>query len=254
MLKEVEWNRNKDRTVNLHRHPCFMGPIESVVHDCCGSCPVPQTEEEHEVSKDESKIFVFGELGFMKDDPGRQAIGSFNPLTSNDWTDMAYVGNTQELCQKICEGDLGFVEKWCSDNPASINRRDHTGRTPLHVAAQCSSPEILKALVDHGSRIVARLVDGMTALHIAASRGSTEMVSILLQKSEENEAEESRKEEQNRSDAKQTEVSHLVKLFLARPRSPSHDVACITLPAWLSPKKLGAYNFVRDDFFFALFT
>ena len=194
----AEWNQNKDRTVNLHRHPCFIGPIDSVVHDCCGSCPEPTTEEERDVAEEESKIYVFGDLTFMKDDPGRQAIGSFNPLTDDDWTDMAYIGNTQELCQKICDGDLDFVEDWCEKNLESIDRRDHTGRTPLHLAAQCSTPEILECLVDHGARIVARLVDGMTALHIAAARGQVEMVTTLLEQSEENEAEEAEKEDTKR--------------------------------------------------------
>jgi len=195
-----EWNRNKDRTVNLHRHPCFIGPVDSVMHDCCGFCPEPKTNEDLEVAEEESKIYVSGNLAFMKDDPGRQTIGSFNPLTDDDWTDMAYVGNTQELCQRICYGDINFVQEWCEKNPDSIDRRDHTGRTPLHIAAQCSTPEILECLVDHGARIVARLVDGMTALHIAAGRGNAEMVTTLLEQSEENEAEEAEKEEsKNRS-------------------------------------------------------
>lgn len=143
----------------------------------------------------------------MKDDPGRQTIGSFNPLTDDDWTDMAYIGNTQELCQKICDGDLDFVKSWCEINRESIDRRDYTGRTPLHLAAQCSTPEILKCLVDHGARIVARLVDGMTALHIVAARGSVEMVSILLERSEENEATEDEKEEQKRTTKREVRIS-----------------------------------------------
>lgn len=202
-----EWNRNKDRTVNLHRHPCFIGPVESVLHDCCGFCPEPKTDEDHEVAKEESKIYVSGTLVFMKDDPGRQAIGSFNPLTDDDWTDMAYIGDTQELCQRICDGDLDFVREWCEKNPGSIDRRDHTGRTPLHIAAQCSTSEILECLVDHGARIVARLVDGMTALHIAAARGDSEMVSTLLEQSEDNEAEEVEKEER-KNRLRYSEVSH----------------------------------------------
>lgn len=135
----------------------------------------------------------------MKDDPGRQAIGSFNPITTDDWTDMAYIGNTQELCQSIRDGDLSFVENWCRVHQDLIDQRDHTGRTPLHVAAQCSTPEVLKCLVGHGARIVARLVDGMTALHIAAARGNMEMVTILLEKSEKNEASEYEKEDERRA-------------------------------------------------------
>lgn len=208
----AEWNKKKDRTVNLHRHPCFVGPIDSVIHDCCGSCPKPVTNEEREIDEEESKIYVFGDLVFMKDDPGRQPIGSFHPLTDDDWTDMAYIGNTQMLCQKISDGDLDFVESWCVNNRESIDRRDHTGRTPLHLAAQCSTPEILACLVDHGARIVARLVDGMTALHIAAARGSVAMVSTLLKQSEENEAAEDEKKEQKKTLKNEVRVSKSFRL------------------------------------------
>jgi len=210
-----EWNRNKARTVNLHRHPCFIGPIESVIHDCCAFCPEPKTDEDREIAAEESKIYVYGELVFIKDDPGRQAIGSFNPLTDDDWTDMAYIGNTQELCQRICNGDISYVQEWCEKHPESIDRRDHTGRTPLHVAAQCSTPEILKCLVGHGVRIVARLVDGMTALHISAGQGNAEMVTTLLEQSEENEAEEAEKEEL-KIPSRHGEVSSRDVFFLLR--------------------------------------
>ncbi|KAL9594575.1 MAG: hypothetical protein Q9219_006959 [cf. Caloplaca sp. 3 TL-2023] len=176
-----------------------MGPLESVIHDCCGFCPEPKTDEERETAEEESKIYVSGDLEFMKDDPGRQAIGSFNPLTDDDWTEMAYIGNTQELCQRISDGDLDFVEEWCKENHDAVDRRDHTGRTPLHLAAQCSTPEVLKCLVDNGARIVSRLVDGMTALHIAAARGNADMVTILLEKSEANEAEEAEKEDRKKA-------------------------------------------------------
>ena len=176
-----------------------MGPIDSVVHDCCGSCPQPRTDEEVEVAKEECQIYISGDLTFMTDDPGRQTIGSFNPLTKDDWTDMAYVGNTQELCQKICDGDLEFVQTWCGNNHEFLDRRDHTGRTPLHVATQSSTPEIVRSLVKSGARIVARLVDGTTALHIAALRGNAEIVTILLEQSEENEELEGEKEERKRA-------------------------------------------------------
>ena len=144
----------------------------------------------------------------MKDDPGRQAIGSFNPLSADDWTDMAYVGNTQELCQHICDGNLQLVQEWCERNPESIDRRDHTGRTPLHLAAQSSTHEVLKRLVDHGARIVARLVDGFTALHLASARGEVDMITTLLEKSEENENIEAEKEQKRRA-AKHSKVSSL---------------------------------------------
>lgn len=198
-----EWNAKKDRKVSLHRHPCFIGDVDSIIHDCCGLCPEPKTSEECAISEEESKIYVAGELSFMMDDPGRQAIGSFYPLTSDDWADMAYIGGTSELCHKICQGDLAYVKDWCSKKDSPINRRDHTGRTPLHLATQCSSPEVVQCLIENGARIVARLVDGMTALHIAALRGNAEMVKSLLEKSEANEEEEAEKEEAKTTATKQ---------------------------------------------------
>ncbi|KAL8811822.1 MAG: hypothetical protein Q9200_001494 [Gallowayella weberi] len=183
------------------------GPAESVIHDCCGFCPEPQTDEEREVAEEERKIYVSGEVSFLKDDPGRQAIGSFNPVTEDDWTDMAYVGNTQELCQKICEGDVDFVDKWCKENPDGLDRRDHTGRTPLQLAAHVSTPKVLNCLINHGARIVARLVDGTTALHIAAARGNEDMVTKLLKKSEANEVEEAEKEDRKKAEKQKNSIS-----------------------------------------------
>jgi len=50
-----------------------FGRVEDVVGDCCGYCPKPETEEELEVAEAETKIYVSGEISFLKDDPGRQA-------------------------------------------------------------------------------------------------------------------------------------------------------------------------------------
>lgn len=86
LLLNAEWNRSKERQVNLHRHPAFFGDLDDVIHDCCGYCPVPVTDEEKEVAEQENKIYISGDVTFMKDDPGRQEIGSFNPITETDWT------------------------------------------------------------------------------------------------------------------------------------------------------------------------
>jgi ankyrin repeat protein len=195
LLLNAEWNKPEDREVTLHRHPAFFGYAEDVIHDCCGFCPKPVTPEEHDVAEEEAKIYVSGEIQFIKDDPGRQAIGSFHPLTDDDWTEMAYVGNTARLCQAIIDEDLEHVEDWLSQEGSDPNCRDYTGRTPLHLAAMSSTPEIVQALVDHGARLVARIADGRTALHLAAARGNAKIVKIILQKSEENEEEEAKKED-----------------------------------------------------------
>ena len=198
LLLNAEWNVKPDRNVHLHRHPCFIGDAEYVVNDCCTACPEPTTDEEKEIAAEEDKIYVSGKLAFMKEDPGRQAIGSFHPLTSEDWTDQAYIGNTQALCQAIVEGDVDYVRKWIQTPNIDVNRRDHTGRTPLHLACQVASPDTVRCLVEGGARIVARLTDGITALHIACLRGNAAIVQILLEKSEANEEAEAEKEDRKK--------------------------------------------------------
>jgi hypothetical protein len=81
LLLNAEWNQPEDRKVYLHRHPCFFGTAEEVLQDCCGFCPVPTTDEEIEVAKEESKVYISGKLQFITDDPGRQEVGSFNPIS-----------------------------------------------------------------------------------------------------------------------------------------------------------------------------
>ncbi|KAJ4414254.1 hypothetical protein N0V82_008036 [Gnomoniopsis sp. IMI 355080] len=194
LLLNAEWNQPKDRQVYLHRHPAFFGRVDDVLNDCCGFCPRPETEQERQIHEEESKVYVSGRISFIKDDPGRQQIGSFNPLSAADWTDMAYVGNTARLCQDIVNGELEHVQSWLAQEGADPNTRDYTGRTPLHLAVMQGTPEIVKALVDRGARLVARLADGRTALHLAAERGNVEIVKILMDKSAANEAEEEEKQ------------------------------------------------------------
>ncbi|EFE42592.1 ankyrin repeat protein [Trichophyton verrucosum HKI 0517] len=205
LLLNAEWN-NQEREVALHRHPVFFGDVEDIIHDCCGSCPKPSTPEEEEVWEKESKVYISGEVTFIKDDPGRQAIGSFNPITETDWTEMAYIGNTARLFQAIADNDIETVREWLSRDGADPNRRDHTGRAPLHLATMVSTPEIVQCLVDHGARLIARLADGRMALHLAAERGSVDIVRILLHKSEENEEAEEEKKDQQRATKKNTQA------------------------------------------------
>ncbi|GKT40101.1 uncharacterized protein ColSpa_00282 [Colletotrichum spaethianum] len=194
----AEWNQPEQREVYLHRHPAFFGRVEDVIEDCCGCCPKPVTPEEVEADEKEGEIYISGKVSFLIDDPGRQQIGSFNPLTEDDWTDMAYVGNTARLCQSIVDGDVDEVHDWLSQEGADPNKRDYTGRTPLHLAVISSTPEVVRCLVDHGSRLTARLADGRTALHLAAERGNSDMIKILMDKSVTNEEEEEEKADRRR--------------------------------------------------------
>lgn len=89
LLLNAEWNKPKDREVHLHRHPAFFGRAEDVFGDCCGYCPKAITEDELEVLEKEEKLYVSGPIAFLRDNPGRQSIGSFNPINDQDWTEMA---------------------------------------------------------------------------------------------------------------------------------------------------------------------
>ena len=201
LLLNAEWNRPKDRGTCLHRHPAFFGRVEDVLGDCCGYCPAPETDEDLAAAEEESKIYISGEIEFVTDDPGRQTIGSFHPLTDDDWTEMAYVGNTARLCQAIVDKDLEGVADWFESGEleeVDVNRRDHAGRTPLQLATMCSTPEVVDFLIERGARIVSRIYNGMTALHFAAYRGECDMVRALLDKSAANEEVEEEKEEARR--------------------------------------------------------
>ncbi|KAK2775823.1 hypothetical protein FQN52_007078 [Onygenales sp. PD_12] len=189
LLLNAEWNKPKDRTVDLHRHPAFFGTVKDVIEDCCGYCPSPRTEEETTILEEESKKFVSGKVQFMKNDPGRQTIGSFNPITDSDWTELAYIGDTAALCQAIVDGDLARVQSCCSREGFDVDERDHTGRMPLHLAIMCGTPGIVRCLVSHGARLVSRVAGGFTALHLAAARGDVEILRAILRKSEANQVE-----------------------------------------------------------------
>ncbi|KAI9740971.1 MAG: hypothetical protein M1818_004577 [Claussenomyces sp. TS43310] len=198
LLLNAEWNKPDDREVHLHRHPCFFGSVDDVTEDCCGFCPEPKTDEEIEVAAEESKIYISGSLTFIKDDPGRQEIGSFHSITTDDWTEMAYVGNTEMLCQAIVEGEVEYVRTWCEQEGNDINERDHVGRTLLHLAVMSSTLEVVQCLIDKGARLIARVVDGRTALHLASARGELEMVNALMKRSLANADKEDEKQEQTR--------------------------------------------------------
>ncbi|KAK2799263.1 hypothetical protein FQN50_008539 [Emmonsiellopsis sp. PD_5] len=189
LLLNAEWNKPKDRAVDLHRHPAFFGTVKDVIEDCCGYCPSPRTEEETTIFEEEGKKFVSGKVQFMKNDPGRQTIGSFNPITDSDWTELAYIGDTEALCQAIVDGDFARVQSCCSQEGFNVDERDHTGRMPLHLAIMCGTPEIVRCLVNHGARLVSRVAGGFTALHLAAARGDVEILRAILRKSEANQVE-----------------------------------------------------------------
>ena len=76
-----------------------------------------------------------------------------------------------------------FLIRILTDNGASINCRDENGITPLFLAAQDSSPELVAALVnEYGADIFALKDSNETILFHAADHNRIEVARILLSK------------------------------------------------------------------------
>ncbi|KAF7319941.1 Ankyrin repeat protein [Mycena kentingensis (nom. inval.)] len=173
--------KNKGR--RLHRHPAFFGQIEEVLEDCCEHCPDPVDEDERKLEADESDQYIKGRITFVEEDPGRQSIsGSFNPIDVGEWSEQVYIGATEKFFAAIAAGDRATVAKLLEEGH-DINRRDHVGRLPLHVAIFCRQTEIACQLIDAGARMTWRLVDGRTSLHLAAQMDLLVVVNKLLERS-----------------------------------------------------------------------
>ncbi|RIA84952.1 ankyrin repeat-containing domain protein [Glomus cerebriforme] len=207
MTLNSSWIQKQNQRV-LHRHPCFFSTdIKRIFGDCCGYCPVPKTPEEVATQIEEDKIFVRGKMEFMKDDPGRQTVGSFHPLTDDDWTTQAYITNVREdLCCACARGAVDIVESILKQNSVStddensqikkvdIEARDYLGRTPLQLAVLGGHTEIVNMLLKHDARIIARMSDGKTVVHLASQYGFLDILELLLQKSDENKKKAQEKE------------------------------------------------------------
>src|SRR5581483_7584632 len=117
MTMNSDWVRCNQKRV-LHRHLCFFSTdIQQLFDDCCGCCPTPSTPEEIANQIEDDKIFVRGRIEFIKDDPGRQTIGSFHPITDDEWTTEAYITNIREnLCSACASGAVDAVKNFLNQS------------------------------------------------------------------------------------------------------------------------------------------
>ena len=117
--------------------------------------------------------------------------GSFNPIDVGEWSEQVYIGPLSKFFTAIAAGDRDTVTSMLTgpEPEVDLTRRDHVGRTSLHLAIICRHTDIALDLIDRGARISARLVDGRSALHLAAQYDLVEVVGRLLEKSKANEEE-----------------------------------------------------------------
>lgn len=108
--------------------------------------------------------------------------GSFNPIDVGEWSGQVYIGETEHFFAAIAAHDEEAVSRLI-EKGVDINRRDHVGRTALHVAILSKASNIACILIDAGARMSARLVDGRSALHLAAQLDQPSVVRKLLERS-----------------------------------------------------------------------
>ncbi|KAJ7213244.1 ankyrin repeat protein [Mycena rebaudengoi] len=187
---------NKGR--RLHRHPAFFGTIQECMEDCCEYCPAPIDADERKLQEEEDESYIRGRIAFIQEDPGRQTLsGSFTPIDVGEWSAQVYIGPTERFFAAIAAHDRAGVARMLkeADGGVDVNRRDHVGRAPLHVAILAGATEIACDLVDAGARMTARLVDGRTTLHLAAQHDQLVVVRKLLERSKVNAAQVGKDEE-----------------------------------------------------------
>ncbi|KAH9057562.1 hypothetical protein EDB87DRAFT_1686152 [Lactarius vividus] len=98
-------------------------------------------------------------------------------------SETAYVQAAAKFFGAISKNDVLAVKQTIEDGEDLTNRRDHVGRTPLHVAILSNSVEVGCVLVDVGARMTARLVGGRTCLHLEAQMGQVALVEKMLERS-----------------------------------------------------------------------
>ncbi len=77
-------------------------------------------------------------------------------------------------------GDLVKVQALIEREPALVNAKDETGRTPLHWACRGVHVGVVRLLVGLGADVNARDANGVSPLHSVSSRGHVEAAKVLL--------------------------------------------------------------------------
>ena len=173
----------KNRGRRLHRHAAFFGTMQEVLDDQCQLCPEPLNEEEEQQHEQECQRYVKGRISFLTVDPGQQlATGSFQPITTGDWSELAYLEENHALFQAVADNDReALLHVLSTMSLELINRRDYVGRTALHLAVMTNCVDLAIDLIAAGARISPRLSNGQTALHLASAIGSVELVTKILE-------------------------------------------------------------------------
>ena len=77
-------------------------------------------------------------------------------------------------------GDAQEVAKFIAADPKLVHAKSELGSTPLHIAANTSSPEMAKSLIAKGANVNVHDGRGVTPLQLAVTLGFPEGVELLV--------------------------------------------------------------------------
>jgi ankyrin repeat protein len=186
----------KDKTLNspdydnkkFPTHPCFIGTMDEVIKDCSvDKYDIEKSNMSQELKKELQDKYVYGKLKWKIISPGEQKIGSFHPITDEDWINGIYVvDNINLLHEAIIKNNVEEVKRLI-DYGVDLNRKDFLGRSPLHLCVLYNSVESCKLLLGFGldacikAHISYKLNDGRTIFHLACEYGNLEIAKIVYE-------------------------------------------------------------------------
>ncbi|WP_341764122.1 ankyrin repeat domain-containing protein [Candidatus Tisiphia endosymbiont of Beris chalybata] len=116
-------------------------------------------------------------LNLYKEDNKAFDLGAMFPIINQDAKDME--GNTI-LHLAVQEGIESLLNCFSLYLLYSPNSKNHTGFTPLHLAAERGNINAISILHEKGAALDAQNNTGATPLHVAASTGQVEALKTLL--------------------------------------------------------------------------
>lgn len=158
------------KTRKYRLHPCFFGSAEEILADCCPDDPPfpPKVDPEEPVLREHRETYVRGPLTFIMDDPGRQRIGSFHPMSEEGWSEGVYFHETTEaLFAAVIANDSSKVEAALL-SASSVDVRDFFGRTALHLALMAGVMNSVETLLRVGGSPLEPMAGGRTVFHLAS--------------------------------------------------------------------------------------
>ena len=84
-----------------------------------------------------------------------------------------------ELLQTIKDNDIHKVEDLIK-NGLNINETYERGLTPIHLACEIGTVEIVNKLLEYGADVNSRTSHKVTPLHLAVQEGKTEIINLLI--------------------------------------------------------------------------